>query len=51
MFVLQGHFPDNFPAKEDPVPSDDNPHPVHGVVIQGNHNVEGKWMHDLVGAG
>ncbi|RLN35671.1 hypothetical protein C2845_PM03G28780 [Panicum miliaceum] len=50
VFILGGHFPDAFPADEDPVPADGNPHPVHGQVQQGNINIEQHWHHDFVGA-
>lgn len=35
MFILNGHFPDVFPADEDPVPFDGEPHPEHGPIVMG----------------
>ena len=29
VYILNGHFPDHFPADEDPIPFDGEPHPEH----------------------
>ncbi|CAN6216800.1 unnamed protein product [Urochloa humidicola] len=50
VFILDGHFPDAFPADEDPVPADGVSHPVHGPVLHGNPNINQHWHHDVVGA-
>lgn len=35
VYILDGHFPDAFPADEDPVPFDGEPHPEHFPVVMG----------------
>jgi hypothetical protein len=49
-YILEGHFPNAFPADEDPVPQGGNPHPVHGPIDQVDSNVARHWHHDMVGA-
>lgn len=48
-YILDGHFPNAFPADEDPVPANGNPHTIHGVPVM-NPNVAQHWHHDWVGA-
>ncbi|CAN6248342.1 unnamed protein product [Urochloa humidicola] len=50
VFIIGGQFPDVFPADEDPVPVDGNPHPGHGFVAHVNPQINQQWVHDLVGA-
>ena len=50
-FILNGQFPDAFPAEEDPVPANAQPHPENGPVLEGNNNVLQGWQHDLFGVG
>lgn len=50
VFILNGHFPDDFPPEEDPVPFDGNPHPAHDLVHNANSNAPQDWQHDLHGA-
>jgi len=38
VFILNGHFPDDFPPEEDPVPFDGNPHLAHDLVHNANPN-------------
>jgi hypothetical protein len=40
VFILDGHFPDGFPPKEDPIPADGVPHPDHGPILHGNPNLQ-----------
>jgi len=49
VFILDGHFLDAFPAEEDPVPANGNPHPLHNVGHV-NVNVDQHWHHDVAGA-
>jgi hypothetical protein len=37
VYILNGHFPDAFPADEDPVPIDGEPHPEHPPIVLGPH--------------
>jgi hypothetical protein len=50
VFMLNGHFPDDFLQDEDPVPMDGNPHPAHGEVLHANFDMVQGWQHDLHGA-
>lgn len=50
VYMLNGQFPDGFPADEDPVPFDGNPHPVNGDVLHANPDAQQGWQHDLHGA-
>jgi hypothetical protein len=50
VFMLNGHFHDDFPQDEDPVPMDGNPHPAHGEVLHVNFYMVQGWQHDLHGA-
>ncbi|TVU08508.1 hypothetical protein EJB05_41913, partial [Eragrostis curvula] len=49
VYILDGQFPDIFPADEDPVPDDGNPHPLphHAPQIIGNQ--QPGWMEELQG--
>ena len=38
-YILDGHFPDIFPPDEDHVPTDGNPHPLHGSLNNVNPNL------------
>ncbi|CAL5065434.1 unnamed protein product [Urochloa decumbens] len=50
VYIIGGQFPDVFPANEDPVPVDGNPHPAHGHIAHANPDIDQNWMHDLAGA-
>lgn len=50
VYIIGGHFPNAFPAEEDPVPMDGNPHSLHDHIHHANPDVPQNWMHDLVGA-
>ncbi|CAN6164029.1 unnamed protein product [Urochloa humidicola] len=49
VFILDGHFPDAFPADEDPVPYNGNPHPWNGPVHNINVNAPQHWHHEQMG--
>jgi hypothetical protein len=40
VYILNGNFPDAFPAEEDPIPFDGEPHPEHGLVVLGANHLE-----------
>jgi len=48
--ILNGNFPDAFPADEDPVPFDGEPHPEHGPVVLGHNPLEPNWQNEQQGA-
>ena len=50
IYILNGNFPDAFPADEDPVPFDGKPHPEHGLVVFGANHLEPNWQNELQGA-
>lgn len=50
VYLLNGHFPDAFPADEDPVPFDGEAHPEHPPVVMGPHPQEPHWWHEQQGA-
>ncbi|KAJ1255823.1 hypothetical protein BS78_K154700 [Paspalum vaginatum] len=50
VFILNGHFPDAFPADEDPVPLDGEPHPEHGPLVMGPNPLEPNWQAEQQGA-
>lgn len=50
VYILNGNFPDAFPADEDPVPFDGEPHPEHGPVVLGHNPLEPNWQNEQQGA-
>lgn len=42
VYILNGNFPDAFPADEDPVPFDGEPHAEHAPVVLGANHLEPK---------
>jgi len=46
VYILNGHFPDHFPADEDPVPFDGEPHPEHPPVVLGPNPQEPNWQNE-----
>ena len=50
IYILNGNFPDAFPADEDPMPFDGEPHPEHGLVVLGANHLEPNWQNELQGA-
>ena len=50
VYILNGHFPDAFPAEEDPVPFDGEPHSEHGPVVLGPHPQAPNWQAEQQGA-
>jgi hypothetical protein len=40
VYILNGHIPDAFPADEDPVPIDGEPHPEHPPIALGPHQID-----------
>lgn len=50
VYILDGHFPDAFPAEEDPVPFDGEPHPEHAPVVMGPNLLEPNWENEQQGA-
>lgn len=50
VYILDGHFPDAFPADEDPVPFDGEPHPEHAPVVMGANPQDPNWEHEQQGA-
>ncbi|CAN6196796.1 unnamed protein product [Urochloa humidicola] len=50
VYIIGGQFPDGFPADEDPVPVDGNPHPAHGFIAHANPDIAQHWIHELNGA-
>jgi hypothetical protein len=43
VYILNGHFPDAFPADENPVPIDGEPHPEHPPVVMGPNPNDPNW--------
>jgi hypothetical protein len=50
VYILNGNFPDAFPADEDSVLFDGEPHPEHGPIFFGPHPLEPNWQSELQGA-
>jgi hypothetical protein len=50
VYILNGHFPDAFPAEEDPVPFDGEPHPEHATIVLGANHLEPNWQNEQQGA-
>ena len=50
VYILNGNFPDVFPADEDPVPFVGEPHPEHPPVVIGANAEEPNWENELNGA-
>lgn len=50
VYILNGQFLDAFPAEEDPVPFDGDPHPEHGPVVLGANPLEPNWQNEQQGA-
>jgi hypothetical protein len=50
VYILNGNFPDVFPADEDPVPFYGEPHPEHPPVVIGANAQEPNWENELNGA-
>ena len=50
VYILNGNFPDAFPADEDPVPFDGEPHPEHPPVVLGPHAQDPNWENEQNGA-
>jgi hypothetical protein len=44
VYILNGHFPDVFPADEDPVPLDGEPHPEHPPMVFGPNPQPVNWQ-------
>ena len=50
-FILNGHFPDAFPADEDLVPFDGDAHPEHPPIVLGPHpQQDSDWQEEHNGA-
>ena len=43
VYILNGRFPDVFPADEDPVAFDGEPHPEHPLIVIGHQAQEPNW--------
>jgi hypothetical protein len=50
VYILNGHFPDVFPADEDPVPLDGDPHPEHPPMVFGPNPQLVNWQNEQNGA-
>ena len=50
VYILNGNFPDAFPAEEDPVPFDGEAHPEHPPVVLGPNVQEPNWKNEHNGA-
>jgi hypothetical protein len=50
VYILNGNFPYAFPADEDSVLFDGEPHPEHGPIVFGPHPLEPNWQSELQGA-
>jgi hypothetical protein len=50
VYILNGNFLDAFPANEDPVPFDSEPHPEHGPVVLGHNHLDPNWQNEHQGA-
>lgn len=50
VYILNGHFPDAFPANEDLAPMDGEPHPEHPPLIFGPHPQTLDLQHEQIGA-
>lgn len=50
VYILNGHFPDAFPANEDPMPFDGVPHPEHASIVMGPNPQDPNWQLEHQGA-
>lgn len=50
VYILDGHFPDAFPADEDPDPFDGEPHPEHPPIVMGANPLHPNWPNEQQGA-
>jgi hypothetical protein len=50
VYILNGNSPDAFPADEDPVPIDGEPHPEHPPVVLGVNPQDPNWQNEQNGA-
>ena len=50
VYILDGEFPDAFPADEDPVPMDGEPHPEHLPLVMGVNPQPPNWELEQQGA-
>ena len=46
VYILNGQFPDAFPADEDPVPFDGEPHPEQPLVVLGPDVQNPNWENE-----
>jgi len=50
VYILNGNFPNAFPADDDPVPFDGEPHPEHPPIVLDPNPQEPNWQDEVIGA-